>query len=403
MNPIHFLLVGNGPYLNRGCEAIVRGTTHILDTAFGSGTTYLAASFGEKGVLHAQANSESNPRIQHTRLEPKGRISFDYLKFQINRFSGTRLRTCGTRLPVLSPRPIAALQIGGDNYTLDYGYPRNFMEIDLAIHQMGIPLVLWGASVGPFDTDRAFGNEMTRHLSLFSLITVREGYSYRYLSSLGLSNLCHVADPAFMMDPQPVANMELPARFVGINLSPLTAGRATGGDIATWTRICADAVRIVAEQLSIHVVLIPHVTSHATSNDDLSFLRAVAALIGRPNMITVLEGAFHAAELKWIISHACAFAGARTHSTIAAISSGVPTISLAYSVKAWGINVDVFGHTDFCMDVAQLFDPYALACRIGRLMDAHSSINQDLNEALPRLRDKAMHGGSALKQALEIA
>jgi hypothetical protein len=33
----HFLLVGNGPYLNRGCEAIVRGTMAILCQAFGEG------------------------------------------------------------------------------------------------------------------------------------------------------------------------------------------------------------------------------------------------------------------------------------------------------------------------------------------------------------------------------
>lgn len=402
MQTPHFLLVGNGPYLNRGCEAIVRGTTRIIDATFGHETNYLSASFGSAQALNAQANSERNSRIQHTRLVPKGRMSIDYLKFQMNRFAGTHLRCCGTRLPVLSPRPLAVLQIGGDNYTLDYGYPRHFMEIDREIFRMGIPLVLWGASVGPFDADRAFEKEMAQHLAMFSLITVREERSFRYLRGLGLSNLCHVADPAFMMEPQPVAGMELPAQFVGINLSPLTAGRAAGGHIATWTRICADAVRSVVERLGIRVVLIPHVTSHTTRNDDSTFLRAVAALCGRPSMVAVLERTFHAAELKWIISRACTFAGARTHSTIASISSGVPTISLAYSVKAWGINEDVFGHTDFCMDVAQLIDPDALAGRIGRLMEAQPSISRDLHEALPRLRAKAMDGGSALKQALEL-
>lgn len=53
--------------------------------------------------------------------------------------------------------------------------------------------------------------------------------------------------------------------------------------------------------------------------------------------VEVLPQFYSAPELKWIISRLDWFAGARMHSTIAGISSGVPTMGLAYSDKAYGV------------------------------------------------------------------
>ena len=59
-------------------------------------------------------------------------------------------------------------------------------------------------------------------------------------------------------------------------------------------------------------------------------------------MLITNEG-YNAAELKFIISKCVFFIGARTHSTIAAYSSQVPTLVLGYSVKSIGIATDIFG------------------------------------------------------------
>ncbi|MGH2713716.1 MAG: hypothetical protein ACRDSN_10900 [Pseudonocardiaceae bacterium] len=40
---VSVLLVGNGPYLNRGCEAMVRGTAVVLRAAFGDDVRILHA------------------------------------------------------------------------------------------------------------------------------------------------------------------------------------------------------------------------------------------------------------------------------------------------------------------------------------------------------------------------
>ena len=44
-----------------------------------------------------------------------------------------------------------------------------------------------------------------------------------------------------------------------------------------------------------------------------------------------------------MISQCSYFIGARTHATIAAYSTGVPTLTLGYSVKSQGIAKDLFG------------------------------------------------------------
>ena len=49
--------------------------------------------------------------------------------------------------------------------------------------------------------------------------------------------------------------------------------------------------------------------------------------------------------MKWVISQCSYFIGARTHATIAAYSTGVPTLVLGYSVKSEGIAQDIFGQT----------------------------------------------------------
>ena len=62
-----------------------------------------------------------------------------------------------------------------------------------------------------------------------------------------------------------------------------------------------------------------------------------------------------------------AFAGARTHATIAAISSCVPTLSLAYSRKARGLNQDVFGSQEYCVQPSEI-TPGGIAERMANLL-----------------------------------
>jgi colanic acid/amylovoran biosynthesis protein len=47
----------------------------------------------------------------------------------------------------------AVLSVGGDNYSLDYGVPKLFTDLDDIVLEKKKPLAIWGASVGPFQRD----------------------------------------------------------------------------------------------------------------------------------------------------------------------------------------------------------------------------------------------------------
>ena len=56
-----------------------------------------------------------------------------------------------------------------------------------------------------------------------------------------------------------------------------------------------------------------------------------------------LMGDFSCTQIKYAISKCRFFIGARTHSMIAAYSTGVPALALSYSIKSLGIAKDIFG------------------------------------------------------------
>jgi polysaccharide pyruvyl transferase WcaK-like protein len=58
-------------------------------------------------------------------------------------------------------------------------------------------------------------------------------------------------------------------------------------------------------------------------------------------------------ELKWVLARLDWFAGARMHATIGAFSSGVPTLGLGYSDKAYGVFSEC-GIGDEVADLRQL-------------------------------------------------
>jgi colanic acid/amylovoran biosynthesis protein len=406
MRAPHFLLVGNGPYSNRGCEAIVRGTMVILRGEFGARFRVTLVTFETADSVAEQSSRETDPLITHVPLrgERIERWSLPWWRKQMTRQFMPKPREFAT-LDQVCGDATCALQIGGDNYTLDYGRPREFMRLDEYLRQRDVPVVLWGASVGPFEADPAFAPAMFDHLRAFKAILVRESDSYQYLTENGVTtNLHRTSDPAFLMEavkpPATKLVCQVAPGVIGLNLSPMMAKYVTGGDLGAWVKVGAEIVRSIVRHTQRDVLLIPHVTW--ASSDDVAFLRNVAtawaeAPVGR---VSFLGGNLSAAETKWVISRCAAFAGARTHSTIAAISSAVPTLSLAYSRKARGLNQDIFGTQDYCLQPAEI-SPEAVAERLVDLLDKHDAVSNHLAQSLPQFRAGALGGGRILRHLIK--
>jgi len=297
----------------------------------------------------------------------------------------------------------AVLSIGGDNYSLDYGVPKYLTALDDLVLAYKKPLAIWGASIGPFSAMPDYELYMRDHLKKVTKIFARESFTLDYLKSIGIfNNVCHVADPAFLMDPSEPIGIEdiipIEKGSMGLNLSPLMAKYITGGDLEQWSRLAASIISGVEQKFEMPIYLIPHVTTKYSN--DYTFLEKVASLIPKKNTsIIVVPPTYNAAETKWIIGRMAFFAGARTHATIAAFSSGVPTLSFSYSIKSGGINKDIFGHTRYCLNPSNL-NVKIVTDRISSMLDEAPEIRRDLDDCIPRAQKSAQYAGFELSQCV---
>lgn len=408
-----FILAGNGPYLNRGCEAIVRGTVNILRQCFDKPKFVCVSHFNSKEEFEEQRKNESDEDIIHLqsrRLNKREAISKFYraetwkylfhLAFK-DRQLGYFLYD---DILQLLPDAQAVLSIGGDNYSLDYGKPYMFTLLDDIVLNRDAPLVIWGASVGPFSKIPAYEEYMSHHLREITGIFARESITTDYLESIGLTeNVYPVADPAFLMDSVEPGGIDdeihIDDEAIGLNLSPLIARYVTGGNLDVWASKAASIIDSVAKTTEMPIYLIPHVTT-PTSNDYSFMQQALSQIDSRKKDIFLVPPKYNATETKWIISKMSLFAGARTHSTIAALSSNVPTLSFAYSIKAQGINRDIFGHTRYCIDSAEL-STENVSKQIKSMLDEKVSIRCELENEIPKIQSAALSAGVELKRLIE--
>lgn len=409
-----FILSGNGPYENRGCEAIVRGTTKILREYFRDPRFLCLTHFQSEEQFRRQCLEEFDPAIAHLRSH---RLNKQYIAQNLWRRGTVKAISqyifsrdayyagiYADMLPYLNSAS-AVLSVGGDNYSIDYGaIPVTFTSLDDLVLGYKKPLMIWGASIGPFSAIPDYERYMSDHLQKVTGIFARESLTIDYLKSIGVTeNVYPVADPAFLMDPVKPGGSEdklpIDEEAIGLNFSPLMARFVTGGDLYAWTSMAASIIESVSQATGMPVYLIPHVTN--PKSNDHEFMRQALSLIkDRNGDINLVSPTYNAAETKWIISQMALFAGARTHSTIAALSSGVPTLSFAYSIKSRGINREIFSHTDYCLEHGDM-DAEAVAGRVTSMLDESTTIRRYLAGRIPGVQRAALSAGMKLKHLIE--
>ncbi|MDI9434138.1 MAG: polysaccharide pyruvyl transferase family protein [Planctomycetota bacterium] len=402
MGDDRFLLVGNGTYLNRGCEAIVRGTARLLRT------TFERPRFVNM-IMNPLMPSESDPDIVHHPLRRIVRWSPRWAAMHACDFFCPPLSR-GLRFGQMKTearRAIAALSIGGDNYTLDYGVPQHYVDLGKYLARQKIPVFLWGASVGPFEKEPDFARVMFSHLRRdVSGVFVRERRSYDYLKSKGLADKVHMMpDPAFVMEPVPVdvgiLGLDMQAQApIGLNVSPLMARYMPGVHIREFIVTTTEIIRALVRKWDRPIVLIPHVTS--PHSNDHALLKAAFDFLKdhEKERVICLPDNLSAAETKWIISQLHCLVAARTHATIAAFSSYVPTVSFAYSCKAYGLNELLFGHTNYLLSPEEVI-PDRVVEKVSVVLQDTSMIQGCLRKYMGSVYLQAEEAVLALKHSLE--
>jgi len=351
-----FYLSGQRTFGNRGCEAIVRSTVGMLREQFGDMEVLVPSADIASDSAQWPEAAASGVRFVPAYLPAQARYWVNLQRLPLR-----GLKRAGWPFPMPSwlkkqlDSVDVVLAVGGDNYSLDYRIPSPIMALDRFAMDMGKPVILWGGSVGPFEREPAFVAPMTQHLSRMHYVAARESVSHAYLTDqLGLRNVIRMADPAFMLKPEavdlkpfwPTGN----GSVLGLNVSQLIERyRRPDQDLRAEV---ADFIRHVVTERGMGVLLVPHVNplkGDGRGGDAAYMAELLARVADLGKAVTMMPQRFNAAQTKYVVSHLRFFIGARTHSTIAALSSEVPTVSIAYSVKARGINKDLFGSEDMVL------------------------------------------------------
>lgn len=374
----------HGGSANHGCEAIVRSTTKILDVSVRLFTTSPEEDikYGLTEIVEVIADRER-------KLEKK---SLEYVLCAINhKLTGTDYEFVKHShkefLGQISKGDIC-LSIGGDNYCYNgvdrLGYYNRMLQ------KKGAKTVLWGCSIEP----SVLKGAVIEDLKSYDLITVRESLSYEGLKNVGIAdNLLLCPDPAFQLDTMEV---NLPEGFdksntIGINVSPLVS---TCGNLVMENYL--ELIKYILEDSSNKILLIPHVIKEET--DDRETLRFLMEQFAGNERIKMLDDS-NCMALKGTISKCRLFVGARTHATIAAYSTCVPTLAVGYSVKARGIARDIFGtEENYVVSVQNFTNKNDLKNAFQWLEQHEKDVERILMRRMPEYCEKALIAGAAVKQ-----
>ena len=184
---------------------------------------------------------------------------------------------------------------------------------------------------------------------------------------------------------------------VGINLSPMAKDYAE--DKTAPVRCMKELIEYILRETNMDVALIPHVVWERS--DDRKVLRELYESFADEPRVRMIDD-HRAEQQKGIIANCRFFVGARTHATIAAYSTLVPTLVIGYSVKARGIAQDLFGQSEhYVLPVQTLQNPRQLTEAFRWMMDHEEQIHYALAGAIPLYLKKVQGNAETLRGLLQ--
>ena len=394
----------HGGSKNHGCEAIVRSSITLLHTI--AACELFSFSISEDVAFQLdkicpifQLGQENSHKIESTKNFIKKILPQILLRaIQVIRNKKTRLSSYDFKYNMIyQSNADIALSIGGDNYC--YGENTEIAFANKKFSNWGIKTVLWGCSIEPKDikNDKTLCEDLNR----YALITARESITFNALVKNGITKNTHLfPDPAFVMDkvlPTDLPSNFVPGNTVGLNLSPLVQRLEQGGNIAF--KNFETLVRYILQNTQMNIALIPHVIWE--NNNDLEPLTKLYRQFKHTGRVCLIDKPYNAMELKGIISQCRFMVAARTHASIAAYSTQVPTLVIGYSVKARGIARDIFGTEEgYVLPVQGLKEQDEVARAFINLMANEAKIRAHYKEIMPGYIAKAYQAAEEVKKLL---
>lgn len=255
----------------------------------------------------------------------------------------------------------------GDSFADIYGFKRFFYYwlSKNIVCSLGVPLILAPQTIGPFDG--FFARVLAKQvMARCAKVFARDHLSSEYLKSIGISgNTEEAIDVAFRL-PFNKERTQRDTVHVGINVSGLLlnggySGTNQFGLSIDYGQAINQIISHFVAQTNVQVHLVAHVLEpNMPIEDDL---RACQKLSVQFPAVIIAPAFRRPSEAKSYIARMDFFVGARMHACIAAFSSGVPVIPMAYSRKFNGL----FGSLGY----SHLVD-----CKVDDLVTALGKIEQ---------------------------
>lgn len=287
------------------------------------------------------------------------------------------------------------VSIGGDNYC--YHFSEWLEVLNKEINKQGAKTILWGCSI---NEDELEDRKVINDLEKYSLITARETLTYSMLKNkLTRPDIKYIPDTAFLL---PEIKKNLPIGFdegntIGLNVSPVATKNACAGE--NLIGYIVEMVDYIIDKTTYQIALIPHVV--IDGNDDREILKKIQMKCKEPKRTVMIEDD-NCMVLKGYISRCELFIGARTHATIAAYSTIVPTVVLGYSIKARGIARDLFGtEKKYVLPVQKIESSKSLIENFLWLDKNKAEIRRILSDIMPKYKRKIEEGVNCVEEIIE--
>ena len=385
------LLYPHGGSVNHGCEAIIRTTAEFIKNnkiTLLSGDKKSDDTFGLTEIVDVVGSEKFLPVKNNSFTGLKNRVKAKLFKKDIDELMLFSKYKAFSKFDFV-------ISIGGDNYCY-LGMIQVLSGLNKTIDYYKIPRVLYGCS---FD-EKLLSDSVINELKGYKAIIVRESVSQKILFDCGINdNVFLFPDPAFTLSKKDV---KFPIEdfgkngVIGLNLSPLM-GRYMSEDVLSQNYI--SLVDYILENTNKNVLLIPHV-NQGERNSDFTFMKKVFG-DRLSDRVCLLDDTYDCMQLKGFISQCEAFVGCRTHATIAAYSTCVPTLVVGYSNKSKGIAKDIFGENDnYIIPGDKLKNENDLTEEFKSLYNKREQVKKYLVGFMPSYIEKAKAGGEKLNEII---
>ncbi len=390
---MNILLCGFGNPDNRGCEAIIRTVSKMTKEAFPD--AHIAAMSNDYGKV-PMPELDTVERYVKSYYPHPGKLG-TYMYYGSYRLLGGAGAWCelnNWRAYRTIGKPDICISVGGDNFCYN-----DRIDCFLAPHRhykrAGAKLIHWGSSF----EDSLMSPTLVADLNSFDLIMVRESLSYNTLKKAKVkAAVSLIPDPAFTMEMQETEfSSRLSGDLIGINVSSMVMAKEHYQGAVKENVI--NLINYITDNSKSKILLIPHVCNSQTGDGDHSVMKNLLKYVKNPERCTLVGYQYNAMQLKSIIAKCRLFIGARTHATIAAYSTGVPTMVIGYSVKARGIAKDIFGTEENYVRATQsLTKGDQLTSGFRWLTENERNIREHLSRVMPEYIKKSHSAVELLKE-----